>query len=46
MKGYNKNIEEETIENKNFRKVVYTSARSQVVLMSLLPHEDIGMETH
>ncbi|QYO67771.1 cupin domain-containing protein [Leptolyngbya sp. 7M] len=46
MKGYKSNIERETIKNKNFRKVLYTSAYSQLVLMSLKPKEEIGAETH
>ncbi len=46
MKGFNTNIEKETLENKNFRKVLYTSKHSQLVLMCLKPHEEIGMETH
>ncbi len=45
-KGYCANIEKETIENKNFRKVLYTGEHSQLVLMSLLPKEEIGMEVH
>jgi len=43
---YNKNIEEETINNTDFRRVVYTGPNSQVVLMSLLPGEDIDAEVH
>lgn len=46
MKGYTSAIEESTIANKNFRKVVYTSHYLQLVLMSLKPGEDIGMERH
>jgi mannose-6-phosphate isomerase-like protein (cupin superfamily) len=46
MKGYSINIEEETLTNTNFRKVLYTGKHSQLVLMSLLPSEDIGMEVH
>lgn len=46
MKGFNANIEKETLENENFRKVLYTGAHSQLVLMSLKPNEDIGMEVH
>ncbi|MFA5936867.1 MAG: cupin domain-containing protein [Candidatus Paceibacterota bacterium] len=46
MKGFNINIEKETLENKNFRKVLYTGKHSQLVLMSLKPHEEIGMEVH
>lgn len=46
MKGFCINIEEATLENGNFRKVLYTSKHSQLVLMSLKPGEDIGMEVH
>lgn len=46
MKGFNANIEKETLENSNFRKVLYTSKHSQLVLMSLKPKEEIGMEVH
>lgn len=45
-KGYHANIEKLTIENTNFRKVLYTAEHSQLVLMSLKPNEDIGMEVH
>ena len=45
-KGYNANIEKDTIANTNFRKVLYTGAHSQLVLMSLKPNEEIGMEVH
>ncbi len=46
MKGFNANIEKETLANKNFRQVLYTSKHSQLVLMSLKPKEEIGMEVH
>lgn len=46
MKGFNTNIEKATRENTNFRKVLYTAKHSQLVLMSLKPNEEIGMETH
>lgn len=46
MKGFNANIEKETLENSNFRKVLYTAKHCQLVLMSLKPGEDIGMEIH
>lgn len=46
MKGFNANIEKDTVENSNFRKVLYTGKHSQLVLMSLKPGEDIGMEIH
>ncbi len=46
MKPFVKNIEQETLDNNNFRKVLYTSTYGQVVVMSLLPNEEIGMEVH
>jgi mannose-6-phosphate isomerase-like protein (cupin superfamily) len=46
MMGFHSNIEKDTLENKNFRKVLYTAKHSQMVLMSLLPKEEIGMEVH
>lgn len=46
MKGFKTNIEKDTLENRNFRKVLYTGKHSQLVLMSLRPKEEIGMETH
>ncbi len=46
MKGFNSNIEKDTLENDNFRKVLYTTKHSQLVLMSLKPNEEIGMEVH
>ena len=44
MKGFVVNIEKETLENGNFRRVLYTAKHSQLVLMSLKPGEEIGME--
>ncbi|MGC8881173.1 MAG: cupin domain-containing protein [Minisyncoccia bacterium] len=46
MKGFFTNIEKETLENENFRKVLYTAKHSQLVLMSLKPKEEIGEEIH
>lgn len=46
MKGFIANIEKTTLANQHFRKVLYTSKYSQLVLMSLKPHEEIGMEVH
>jgi mannose-6-phosphate isomerase-like protein (cupin superfamily) len=45
-KGYKENIEKLTVENNNFRKVLYTGEQLQLVLMSLKPGEDIGSEVH
>jgi len=46
MKGFKSAIESDAIANTNFRKVLYTAENSQLVLMSLLPSEEIGLETH
>jgi mannose-6-phosphate isomerase-like protein (cupin superfamily) len=43
---YCENIEKLTLENAYFRQVLYTAEHSQIVLMSLLPGEDIGAEVH
>ncbi len=44
--GYIDNIEERTLENVNFRKVLYTGSHMQLVVMTLKPGEDIGEEVH
>jgi len=44
--GYKINIETETIVNRNFRRVLYTGEHSQLVLMTLKPGEEIGLEVH
>lgn len=46
MKGYKDNIEKLTLANDNFRQVLYSGPHSQLVLMSLKPNEEIGMEVH
>jgi len=46
MAGYITNIEEKTLQNSNFRQVLYTGKFSQLVLMCLKPGEDIGLEVH
>lgn len=46
MNGYFGHIEIEAVSNENFRKVLYTGKHSQLVVMSLLPNEEIGTETH
>lgn len=46
MKGYHANIEKETLENTNYRKVLYTGKYSQLVLMCLPPKVQIGLEVH
>jgi len=46
MKGYLDNIEEITLNNKYFRKVLFTGQNMQLVVMSIDPNEDIGSEIH
>lgn len=46
MTGFVDNIEEKTLANTNFRQVLFTGAHSQLVLMSLKPQEEIGLEVH
>ena len=46
MKGFVIDIEKATVENTNFRTVLYTAKNSQLVVMSLKPGEEIGEETH
>jgi len=46
MNVYVGNIEEETVANKNFRKVLFTAKHSQLVVMSINPGDDIGEEVH
>ena len=45
MTAYSTNIEKDTVENENYRKVLYTG-KMQLVLMSLKPGEDIPSEVH
>jgi len=46
MKGYVDNIERLTLQNETFRTVLYTTPKSQLVVMTLQSGEDIGLETH
>jgi mannose-6-phosphate isomerase-like protein (cupin superfamily) len=46
MAGYVTNIEQKSLENEYFREVLFTGPHSQLVVMSLAPGEDIGLETH
>ena len=46
MKGYHDNIETQTTENADFRRVLYTGGHLQLVLMTLQPGEEIGSEVH
>jgi mannose-6-phosphate isomerase-like protein (cupin superfamily) len=46
MTGYIADIEKKTLENDYFREVLFTGQHSQLVIMSLNPLEEIGMEVH
>jgi len=46
MKGYHDNIEEQTLANSDFRRVLYTGHQLQLVLMTLQPGDEIGSEVH
>lgn len=46
MAGYVGKIEELTSANNYFRQVLFTGTHAQLVLMSLLPNEEIGLEVH
>ncbi len=46
MKGYVDDIDRATVENEDFRRVLYTGKNLQLVLMTLQPGEEIGEEVH
>lgn len=46
MSGYSIDIEEATLTNDDFRRVLFTAPHLQLVLMTLQPGEEVGMETH
>jgi len=46
MNGFSTDIEKSTLKNDKYRKVLYTGKHCQLVLMSLKPKEEIGMEVH
>ena len=46
MKGYITNIERATLENQDYRRVLFTGRNTQLVLMTLRPGEEIGLEKH
>ncbi len=45
-RGYCDNIERQTLENQDFRRVLYTGQNLQLVLMTLQPGDEIGEEVH
>lgn len=46
MKGFVRDIEDLSIKNDEFRRVLYTAKHCQLVVMALGPKEEIGAETH
>ena len=46
MSGYSIDIEARTLANDKFREVLYTAKNSQLVVMTLRPGEEIGLEKH
>ncbi|MFN3931845.1 MAG: cupin domain-containing protein [Brevundimonas sp.] len=46
MQGFIADIEKLTVENTDFRRVLYTGQYLQLVLMTLKPGEEIGAEVH
>ncbi len=45
-KGYVENIEKITLQNTDYRRVLYTSKHTQLVVMNLKPGEEVGEEVH
>ena len=46
MKGFIGDIEEQTEANRDFRRVLFTGPRMQLVVMALQPGEELGEEIH
>lgn len=46
MRGFATNIEEDTLSNEDYRRVIFTGHHTQLVLMTIAPGEEIGRETH
>jgi len=46
MPGFSINIEDKTLDNDNFREVLYTARHSQLVVMTVQPGDEIGLERH
>jgi len=46
MSGYSVNIEQTTLANDDFRRVLFTASHLQLVVMTLQVNEEIGQETH
>ncbi len=46
MNGFLTNIEDDTLENDDYRRVIFTGKHTQLVLMTIQPGDEIGRETH
>ena len=46
MSGFVTDIEQKSLENSYFRQVLFTAPHCQLVVMSIAPGDDIGLETH
>jgi mannose-6-phosphate isomerase-like protein (cupin superfamily) len=46
MKGFVTDIERDTLQNEDYRRVLFTGRNTQLVLMTLRPGDEIGLETH
>jgi predicted dehydrogenase len=46
MTGYVTNIEKDTLQNEDYRRVLFTGRNTQLVLMTLRAGQEIGSETH
>jgi mannose-6-phosphate isomerase-like protein (cupin superfamily) len=46
MRGYVDDVQRATLDNEDFRRVLYTGAHLQLVAMTLQPGEEIGEEVH
>ena len=46
MKGFIQDIESIAVDNREFRRVLYTAKSCQLVVMALKPQEEIGAEVH
>ena len=46
MKGYTAHIKTETLNNTDYRRVLYAATQSQLVLINMEPGVEIGEETH
>jgi mannose-6-phosphate isomerase-like protein (cupin superfamily) len=46
VKVFSANIEKETMNNSNYRKILHTTDKMQLVIMNIPPQENISLEIH